>query len=89
MKNIKIKSEPFKKIGWISIGLCGACCALPIIGTIAGISSLTVLSLYLEKIGILALGLAGIFFFYGFYKEKQRIKSCVESCDTNCDCNIN
>ncbi len=89
MNNTKIKSEPFKKMGWLNIGLCGLCCALPIIGTITGISSLTVLSLYLEKISVLALVLAGIFFFYGFYKEKQRTKVCVESCDTNCDCYVN
>ena len=44
-----------KKLGWLGITLCGLCCALPIIGTIAGISSLTALAFYVEKIGIIAL----------------------------------
>lgn len=75
-----------KKLGWVGIALCGLCCALPIFGAVAGISSLTAIAFYLEKIGILALGLAGIFFIYAFYQKKQATKDCTTSCDINCDC---
>lgn len=76
-----------KKIGWAGIALCGLCCALPIVGAIAGISTLTAISFYLEKIGILALGLAGTFFIYSFYRKKQAAKACATtSCEVNCDC---
>lgn len=60
----KLKQSSFKKLGWVSIGLCGLCCTLPIIGTFAGISSLTAIAFYMEKIGIVTLALAGFLFFY-------------------------
>ncbi|GAB2642667.1 hypothetical protein [Emticicia sp. W12TSBA100-4] len=75
-----------KKLGWLGITLCGLCCALPIIGAVAGISSLTAIAFYLEKIGIIALGLAGIFFAYYFYQKNQAKKACAASCETDCDC---
>jgi len=70
----------------VSIGLCGLCCALPIIGAFAGISSLTAIAFYMEKIGIVALALAGFLFVYSFYKKQEVTKSCTTSCDMNCDC---
>lgn len=79
------KSWP-KRLGWTSIALCGLCCALPIIGTALGMASLTALSFYLEKIGILALGLAAFFFWYAWYSKKKKAKACTTSCDTGCDC---
>ena len=82
----KLKQSSFKKLGWASIGLCGLCCTLPIIGTFAGISSLTAITFYMEKIGIVALALAVFLFFYSFYKKQQEKKSCTTSCDVNCDC---
>lgn len=75
-----------KKMGWLGIALCGLCCALPIIGAAVGMASLTALSFYLEKIGILALGLAAFFFWYAWYNKKKKAKACATSCDTNCDC---
>ncbi|MEX1190619.1 MAG: hypothetical protein WEA99_01515 [Brumimicrobium sp.] len=87
MDNTVKKSKPlYKKLGWTSIGLCGLCCSLPIIGAVAGIGSLTAFGLYAEKIGIVALGLAGILFAIHFYKKNQAKKGCKDSCATNCDC---
>lgn len=82
----KLKQSTFKNLGWASIGLCGLCCALPIVGAFAGISSLTAIAFYIEKIGIVALALAGFLFVYSFYKKQQETKSCTTSCDVNCDC---
>lgn len=82
----KTNNKWYKRLGWAGIVLCGLCCALPIIGTAIGIASLTALSFYLEKIGILALGLAAFFFLYALYNKRKKVKSCTRSCDTGCDC---
>jgi len=86
----KAKNEPgtlFKKLGWTGIVLCGLCCALPFIGMVVGIGSLAVAAVYMEKIAILALGLAGIFFVYHLYQRKKSQKeSCQTSCETDCNC---
>lgn len=74
-----------KKVGWIGIALCGLCCSVPIIGAVAGISSLVAITYYLEKISIIALTLVGIFFIYAFYQKKKTEKARA-SCDVNCDC---
>ena len=75
-----------KKMGWLGISLCALCCALPIIGTAVGMASLTALSFYLKKIGILALGIAAFFFLFAWYKKRKKAKACAISCDTNCNC---
>jgi hypothetical protein len=49
-------------------------------------ASLTALSVYFEKIGILALGLAGLFFWYAWYSKRKKAKACTTTCDTNCEC---
>ncbi|MFN6946395.1 MAG: hypothetical protein ACK4ND_15715 [Cytophagaceae bacterium] len=76
----------YKKFGWFGIIACGLCCALPIIGTLAGIGALTAFGAYFEKIGIVALGIAGILFALHFYQKNKAKKECSTSCDTNCDC---
>lgn len=86
MEKNKTTSSTAKKMGWVGISLCALCCALPIIGTAIGMASLTALSFYLEKIGILALGLAAFFFWYAWYSKKKKAKACATSCDTGCDC---
>lgn len=86
METAKKKSPLFKKLGITSIALCGLCCALPIIGAVAGIGSLTAIAFYLEKIGIIALGLTGVFLAYYIYQKRQEKKSCSTSCDVDCGC---
>jgi nicotinamide riboside transporter PnuC len=76
----------FKKLGWIGIVACGVCCALPIIGTVAGIGVLTALGAYFEKIAIVVLGIAAILFTIYFYQKKKTEKKCDTSCDTSCEC---
>ncbi len=75
-----------KRLGWTGILLCGLCCSLPIIGTAIGMASLTALSVYLEKIGIVVLGIAAFFFWYAWYSKRKNAKACSTNCDTNCDC---
>ncbi|MEQ1797106.1 MAG: hypothetical protein ABL872_04085, partial [Lacibacter sp.] len=58
----------------------------PIIGAAVGMASLTALSVYLEKIAILVLGIAAFFFWYAWYNKRKKAKACATSCDTDCDC---
>lgn len=81
-----IKKNWSKRLGWAGIFLCGLCCAMPIIGTAIGLASLTVLSFYLEKIGILALGITAFFFWFTWYKKRKQAKACATSCETDCNC---
>jgi|APMI01.1.fsa_nt_gi membrane protein implicated in regulation of membrane protease activity len=80
------KKSWYKRLGWTGVALCGLCCALPLIGTAVGMASLTALSVYLEKIWILALGLAAFFFWYDWYSKRKKAKACATSCETNCEC---
>ena len=65
------KVSLFKKLGWISIGLCGLCCTLPVIGGLIGVGSATAIAYYFEKTSIIILVLGGIFFIYIITKKKQ------------------
>lgn len=80
------KKNWYKRLGFTGIALCGLCCALPIIGTAIGMASLTALSFYLEKIGILALVIAAFLFWLAWYKKRKKEKACATSCNTNCAC---
>ncbi len=86
MEEVKKVTSVAKKMGWVGIALCGLCCALPIISAALGMASLTALSVYLEKIAILVLGLVAFFFWYAWYRKPKKAKACATSCETNCDC---
>ena len=83
MKNLNTTS---KKFAWISLGLCGLCCALPFIGVIVGIGSFTFLGFYLEKLAIVALSIAGAMFFFHYFQKRKTEKSCADSCEVDCGC---
>ncbi len=76
----------FKKMGLIGVLACGFCCALPIVGAVAGIGALTALGVYLERIAIVILGITGIMFVLHHYRKKKLEKDCASSCETDCDC---
>ena len=74
------KTKISKKLGLTGIGLCVLCCALPLIGMSAGIAAFTAVAFYLEKIGILLIGAALIFFLYTRFSKKQAAPSCAAGC---------
>lgn len=78
----------YHTLGWLGIAACGLCCTLPIVGAIMGIGTLTVIEAYLEKIGIILLGISGVIFILFFYQKSNKKKECSTSCDTNCVCKI-
>jgi hypothetical protein len=78
---MKSAKNIFKNFGFLSIGLCALCCALPLIGVVAGMGSLALLAKYFElaAMGGLVLALA----FFGIYLFR---KKTAPACDVNCDC---
>lgn len=60
--NTKNPGRTAKILGFLGIGLCGLCCALPIIGIIGGAGVLGAIAVYAEKIagGILVLSVSAL-----------------------------
>lgn len=78
---MKDSKNIFKKFGLIGIGLCAACCLLPITAVTFGIGALTVLGTYIEWVGIIAMILAVVFFEIYFMRRRQ-----AHACETDCGC---
>jgi hypothetical protein len=78
---MKDSKKVFKNLGFIGVGLCAACCLLPIIGVLLGMGALTFLTGILEMAGIIALVGAIVFFAVYYFKERK-----APACDTNCGC---
>lgn len=78
---MKDSKNIFRKLVLIGIGLCAACCLLPIAAVTFGIGALTALSAYLEWVGILAMIVAVMFFAFYYFRTRQ-----APSCDTDCAC---
>ena len=71
----------FKKLGFIGIGLCAACCLLPIVAVLFGMGALTFISGLLEIAGIIAM-LGAIVFFAIYYARSRKAPAC----DIDCAC---
>ena len=74
------KTEISKRLGLTGLGLCMLCCSLPLIGIFTGMAAITALSFYLEKIGIVLIGAALIFFLYTRIRREQAAPSCSVDC---------
>ncbi len=78
---MKESKKLFKGLGFIGIALCAACCALPIVGVMLGVGTLSVLSRYFEWAGIASLVLALVFFGIYFTRKKK-----APACEVDCGC---
>ncbi|MBA4057727.1 MAG: hypothetical protein C0490_23635 [Marivirga sp.] len=78
---MKDSKKLFKNLGFIGISLCVACCLLPIVAVVFGMGALTVISGYLEWVGIATMVLAIIFFAIYYYRKKT-----ATACDIDCEC---
>jgi len=58
-------------IAFLGIGLCGLCCALPIIGIVGGAGVLSTIAVYAEKIGIVLLIIAVAAFAVAYYQRRK------------------
>jgi hypothetical protein len=70
-----------KKLGLIGVGLCAACCLLPIAAVSFGIGALTVLGAYMGWVGLLAIISAAAFLVLNYLRKKH-----AQACDTDCVC---
>ncbi len=89
--NQKKASRFVKKLGFLGIGLCALCCALPVAGAIAGIGAFSVLAVYFEKIGLALLIASAGLLVVGLMRQRKADVSDSEgsSCSTNCACQHN
>jgi len=78
---MKDSNNVFKKAGLTGVGLCAACCLLPIAGLIFGMGPLNYIAGFLEWACIAAMTSAVIFF--GVYLFKKRRPA---TCDIDCEC---
>lgn len=76
---MKDSKNLFKKLGFIGIGLCAACCLLPIVGVLFGMGALTFISGFLEIAGIVAL-IAAVIFFGIYYLRSRKAPTCEIDC---------
>lgn len=79
---MKDSKNLFKRLGFIGIGLCAACCLLPIVGVLFGMGALTFISGFLEVAGIIAMLAAVVFFAVYFVRSKR----AAPACDIDCSC---
>ena len=78
---MKDSKKLFKSLGFIGIGLCAACCLLPIVAVIFGAGALTFLTGFLEWAGIISMTAAVIFFVIYFVRSRK-----APACDIDCAC---
>ena len=69
-----------KTLGFLGIGLCALCCALPVIGVLGGAGTLATVSLYAEKAALVFLIVSAALFAVWFYRKRQVPPSCSIDC---------
>jgi hypothetical protein len=79
---MKDSKKLFKRLSLVGIGLCAACCLLPVVAVMFGIGTVAVLSGFLGWVGIAALILAAVFFAIHYFKSRR-----APACDIDCECN--
>lgn len=78
---MKDSKRLFRNLGFIGVGLCAACCLLPIAGVMFGMGALTFVAGFLEWAGIIAMvGAVASFGMYYFRSRKP------QACDVDCAC---
>jgi hypothetical protein len=78
---MKDSKKLFKSLGFIGIGLCAACCLLPIVAVLFGMGALTFLTGFLEWAGIISMVAAVIIFAIYFVRSRK-----APACDVDCAC---
>jgi hypothetical protein len=79
METNKRKTGLFKNFAWASGLLCMLCCTLPPLSVATGVGSLAAIAVFMEKIALVFLLLA-IVFFTAWYVKKRKAASCDVDC---------
>jgi hypothetical protein len=69
----------FKSVWFVGIGLCGACCLLPITVVMFGMGVLTFLTGFLQWVGIISL-IGAVVFITSRYLRSGKAHSCNVDC---------
>ena len=80
-----IKKEPgkmAKTLGFLGIGLCALCCALPVIGIVGSAGILSTISVYAEKAALVLLIASAAILAVWLYRKKE----APPACSTDCSC---
>jgi ABC-type glycerol-3-phosphate transport system permease component len=78
---MKDNKKIVKNAGLLGLGLCGLCCALPVLGIIGGTGILSSLDLCNERVGLILLTIAIAFFGFWLYRKKKTSSNFM---DCNC-----
>jgi hypothetical protein len=78
---MKDSKKLFKRLGLIGIGLCAACCLLPIGAALFSLGAFTLVSSYVEWVGAVAVIVAATMFGIYYFRKKQ-----APACDVDCAC---
>ena len=79
IKSMKDLKEMFKGFGFIGLGLCAVCCALPISGIVFWAGGFAVVYHYFDYAAIAALVLAIIFLGVSHFRKEK-----APACDIKC-----
>lgn len=78
---MKDSKNIFKKIGLIGAGLCAACCMIPISAVTFGVGALTMITAYVEWVGLIVIMTAVVFFGNYYFRRKN-----AQACNIDCAC---
>ena len=78
---MKDSKNVFKKLGFIGVGFCAACCLMPTVGVLFGMGALTFIAGFLEIGGTITMVSAIIFYAIYFVRSRK-----APACDIDCAC---
>jgi hypothetical protein len=81
-----MKNAKTKWLGGLGISACALCCALPISGSVVGLTAIVSLGAWLEKSAIVFLGLGAAAFVVSQLIKLARPKREAASCAMDCSC---
>jgi hypothetical protein len=73
--NVKNSGKAARLLGFLGIGLCGLCCALPIIGMVGVAGLLSAIAMHAEQIGLVIL-IGSIAAFAITFYQKRKSPTC-------------
>jgi hypothetical protein len=77
---MKDSTKLFKNMSLIGVGLCAACCLLPVTALISGVAGLTMLTM-LKWVSMAVITVSALLLLIHYVKRFR-----ARSCDVNCSC---
>ncbi len=80
---MKDSKKLFQRLGIMGMSICAACCLLPVVAVVFGMSTLTAIAVYLEWIAVAAIALAILFFALYYLRKRNEAPACDIDCARN------